>query len=76
MRVAEDSDSIYSFNQGPQSGLRPNIGFHSELRNNLNIDFGFSTLIRQNKWNHLLFYVLRFTQFCARKLLLLVVVKN
>jgi len=30
--------------------------------------------MRQTKWNHLLFYVLSFIQFCARKLLLLTLV--
>ena len=59
-------------------GSDPNLGrktFHSGLRNNLNLHFKFAIPIRhrQNKCNHLLFYVLNFIQFCARKLLLSIV---
>ena len=43
-------------------------------RNNLNLHFEFAIFIRQNKCNHLMFYALRFTKFCARNLLLLLVV--
>jgi len=44
---------------------------HSGSRNKLNLHFKFAILFRQNKCYHLglLFYVLSFTQFCARKLL-------
>jgi len=50
-----------------------NIG--SGSRNNLNLHFKFAILIRQNKYNHvgLLFHMLTFVQFCARKLLLSIV---
>jgi len=58
--------------RGPQIvGRDPNLGretFHSGSRNNLN--FECAILIRQHKYNHLLFYVLSFTQFYARKVLL------
>jgi len=36
----------------------PGYACDSELRNNLNLHFKFAILIRQNKRNHLLFYVL------------------
>ena len=52
-------------------GRNPNLGreiFHSESPNNSNLHFIFAILIRQNKRNHLLFYVLSFIQFWARKL--------
>jgi len=60
------------------SGSRPKFGretFHSVSRNNLNLHFKFAILIRQKKYGHLglLFHVLSFIQFCARKLLLPIV---
>jgi len=50
-------------------GRDPNL-----LRNYLKLHFKFAIPIRQNKCNHLQFYVLSFIQCCARKLLLSTVV--
>jgi len=47
--------------------------FHSGSQNIFNLHFKFAILIKENKCNHLLFYVLSFIQFCARKLLLPIV---
>jgi len=53
-----------TYSKGPQIvGRDPNLGretFDPGSRNNLNLHFKFSFLIRQNKCNHLLFCVLRF----------------
>jgi len=54
-------------------GRDPNLGratFHETTgsRNNSNLHFKFTVLIKQNKCNHLLFDVLSCIQFCARKL--------
>ena len=60
--------------RGPQIvGRGPNLGrqtYHPVSWNNSNLRFKFSILIRQYKWNHLLFHGLSLMQFCARKLLL------
>jgi len=48
--------------------------YHFGSRNNLNLHVKFAILISQNKCNHLLFYVLSSTEFCARKLLLSIAV--
>jgi len=48
--------------------------FHSGSRNYFNLDFKFAIVIRQNKRNRLQFYALSFIQFCARKLLLSILV--
>ena len=48
---------------------------HSNLcREIILIHFKFAILVWQNKCNHLLFYVLNFIQFCARKFLLSIVI--
>ena len=76
---SESRDTCYvDDTSGPQRMRRdPNLGgetFHSGSRNNINLHFKLAILIRQNKCNRLLFYVLSFIQFCARKLLVLLVV--
>jgi len=65
------SCTLFSKAKGPQLGRE---NFHSVSRNNSNLHFKFTILIRQNKWNHLLFYARSFIQFCARKFLLSIVV--
>ena len=58
-------------------GRDPNLGrgaFHSGSRNNFQLNFKFAVLIRHNKCTHLMFCVLSFIQFWARKLLLSAVV--
>ena len=66
------------YGRGPQIvGRDSNSGretFHTGSRNNLNLHFKFAIIVRQNICNRLLFYVLSFIQFCARKLLLSIVV--
>ena len=56
--------------KGPQIvGRDPNLcheTFHSGSWKNLILHFKFTILITQNKYNHLLFYVLSFTQFRAK----------
>jgi len=57
----------------------PHLGretFRFGSQNNLNLLFKFAILIRQNKFNNLLFYMLNFVQFCARKLPLSIVLKR
>jgi len=56
-------------------GRDPNLGreiLHSASRNNLNLYFKFAFLIKSDNLG-LLFHVLSFIQFCARKLLLPIV---
>jgi len=48
----------------------PGKACDSESQSNLNLHFKFAILVGQNRCNHLLFYVLSFIKFCARKLLL------
>jgi len=59
---------------GDRHSLQRPGSAHSALRNIENLHVEFAILSRQNKCNHLLFCVLSFIQFCARKLLLLILV--
>jgi len=69
-----------AWSRGPQTrGCDPNLvreTFNSESRKNLNLHSKFVIRISQDKCNHLPFHVLRFIEFCARKLLLVIVVLN
>ena len=50
--------------------------FHSRSLNNINFHFKFAILIGKNECSHLLFCVLSFVKFCARKFLLSLVVSK
>jgi len=52
----------------------PGAVYDSVSQNNSNLLFKFA--IRQNKCNHLLLYLIRIIKFCARKLLLSLVVSK
>ena len=67
----------FNNHESANSGSRLNFGSRDLplwITKNLNLHFRFAILLRKNKRNHLLFYVLSFIQFGARKLLWSIVV--